>query len=157
MVVSYNWLKELVDFPYSPEELSGILTGQGMTVDGLQKIGAPYNNIVVGELVTVTQHPDADKLSVCTVDTGSEQLQIVCGAPGIKAGQKIFQLTVENYSVLPVADGVPLVFKNYIFDVFTGFAHGVNYLVGFLLFDACIIGSLDDQQRALNLICAKKR
>lgn len=89
MLVSYNWLKELVEFPYSPDELSAVLTAQGMTVDALQKIGSPYDKIVVGELIEVNPHPDADKLSVCTVDTGKEQLQIVCGAPGISAGQKV--------------------------------------------------------------------
>jgi phenylalanyl-tRNA synthetase beta chain len=89
MLVSYNWLKELVEFPYSPDELSVVLTSQGMTVDALQTIGTPYDNIVVGELIEVNQHPDADKLSVCIVDTGKERLQIVCGAPGIKAGQKV--------------------------------------------------------------------
>ncbi len=89
MLVSYNWLKELVDFPYSPEELADVLTRQGMTVDSLDRFGQPYDNVVVGRLVDVAQHPNADKLSVCRVDVGGEALQIVCGAPGIKAGQHV--------------------------------------------------------------------
>ena len=89
MLISYNWLKELVDFPYSPEELSKILTAQGMTVDSLEQSGVSYDNVVVGKIIEVEKHPDADKLSVCKVDVGDETLQIVCGAPGVAAGQTV--------------------------------------------------------------------
>ena len=89
MLISYNWLKELVDFPCSPEELSKILTAQGMTVDSLEQSGVSYDNVVVGKILEVEKHPDADKLSVCIVDVGDETLQIVCGAPGVAAGQTV--------------------------------------------------------------------
>ena len=89
MYISYEWLKEIIDFPYTPEELSKIFTAQGMTVDGLEKVGMSYENVVVGKLLEVAAHPQADKLHVCKVDVGSETLQIVCGAPGIKAGDII--------------------------------------------------------------------
>ena len=89
MLISYNWLKELVDFPYSPDELSKILTAQGMTVDSLEQSGVSYDNVVVGKILEVNKHPDADKLSVCKVDVGDETLQIVCGAPGVAVGQTV--------------------------------------------------------------------
>ena len=90
MLISYNWLKELVDFSYSPDELSMILTDQGMTVDGIERVGFSYDNIVVGKIVEVEKHPDADKLSVLKVDVAKgELLQIVCGAPGVAPGQKV--------------------------------------------------------------------
>ena len=89
MIVSYNWLRELTVFPYTPAELADVLTKQGMTVDSLQKRGAPYTGIVTGELIEVKPHPKADKLTVCRVNTGTETVQIVCGAPGLKTGQKI--------------------------------------------------------------------
>ncbi len=89
MLISYNWLKELVDFPYLPEELSKILTAQGMTVDSLEQSGVSYDNVVVGKILEVEKHPDADKLSVCIVDVGDETLQIVCGAPDVAAGQTV--------------------------------------------------------------------
>jgi len=89
MLISYNWLKELTNFPYSPEELSEILTAQGMTVDSLEQSGVSYDNVVVGKILEVEKHPDAEKLSVCKVDVGDETLQIVCGAPGVAAGQTV--------------------------------------------------------------------
>ncbi len=89
MRISYTWLKELVDVPYSPQELAEILTRQGMAVDALEKVGASFDNIVVGKLLEVQPHPNADALSVCRVDVGAETLQIVCGAPNIHAGQQV--------------------------------------------------------------------
>ena len=89
MRVSYTWLKELLAFPYSPRELADVLTRQGMTVDALDRFGRPYDHVVVGELVEVQKHPNADALSVCKVNVGTETLQIVCGAPNIKAGQRV--------------------------------------------------------------------
>lgn len=89
MNISYEWLKELIDIPYTPEELSKIMTAQGMTVDGLKKVGMSYDNVVIGKLLEVAEHPQADKLHVCKVDVGDEVLQIVCGAPGIKVGDTV--------------------------------------------------------------------
>jgi phenylalanyl-tRNA synthetase beta chain len=89
MLVSYTWLKELVAFEHTPDELAELLTRQGMTVDGLERRGRPYEHIVVGELLEVRPHANADTLSVCRVTTGKEELQVVCGAPGIKAGDRV--------------------------------------------------------------------
>ena len=89
MYISYEWLKEIIDIPYSPEELSKIFTSQGMTVDGMEHVGMSYDNVVIGRLLEVAEHPQADKLHVCKVDVGGEVLQIVCGAPGIKVGDTV--------------------------------------------------------------------
>ena len=89
MRASYVWLRELLNFPYAPRELAAIFTRQGMTVDALEHFGRPYDQVVVGELLEVQRHPNADTLTVCKVNVGAETLQIVCGAPGIKAGQRV--------------------------------------------------------------------
>lgn len=89
MRVSYTWLKELVEVPYSAQELGEVLTRQGMAVDALEHWGRPYDKIVVGVVRAVEKHPNADTLSVCRVDVGNEELQIVCGAPNVRAGQHV--------------------------------------------------------------------
>lgn len=97
MKISYNWLKEFVDFSFTPEELSEILTNTGLEVEGIEKIEAVKGGLVgviVGEVMSCTKHPDADKLNVTEVFTGSETLQIVCGAPNVAKGQKVLVATV---------------------------------------------------------------
>jgi phenylalanyl-tRNA synthetase beta chain len=98
MKVAYNWLKSYLDFPYSPEELSAILTQTGLEVEGLEtfeEIQGGLKGVVIGEVLSCQQHPDADKLKVTTVSIGKEEpLQIVCGAPNVAAGQKVVVATV---------------------------------------------------------------
>jgi phenylalanyl-tRNA synthetase beta chain len=97
MKISYNWLKAFVDFSFTPEELSEILTNTGLEVEGIEKIEAVKGGLVgviVGEVMSCTKHPDADKLNVTEVFTGSETLQIVCGAPNVAQGQKVLVATV---------------------------------------------------------------
>lgn len=98
MKVAYNWLKTYLDFPYSPEELSAILTQTGLEVEGIElfeEIQGGLKGVVIGEVLTCEQHPDADKLKVTTVNIGlSEPLQIVCGAPNVAVGQKVVVATV---------------------------------------------------------------
>jgi len=97
MKISYNWLKEFVDFSFTPEELSEILTNTGLEVEGIEKIEAIKGGlagVIVGEVMSCTKHPDADKLNVTEVFTGSETLQIVCGAPNVAQGQKVLVATV---------------------------------------------------------------
>lgn len=98
MKVAYNWLKSYLDFPYSPEELSAILTQTGLEVEGLEtfeEIQGGLKGVLIGEVLTCQQHPDADKLKVTTVSIGKEEpLQIVCGAPNVAAGQKVVVATV---------------------------------------------------------------
>ncbi|SIS51294.1 phenylalanine--tRNA ligase subunit beta [Salimicrobium flavidum] len=90
MLISLNWLKELVDISgYSTEELAEIITKTGIEVDGVYEPEDLPENIIVGNILSCEQHPNADKLSLCQVDTGKETLQIVCGAPNVRAGQKV--------------------------------------------------------------------
>ncbi|MEY4286296.1 MAG: hypothetical protein RL511_369 [Bacteroidota bacterium] len=98
MKVSYNWLKTYLDFPYSPEELSEILTQTGLEVESLEQfdeIQGGLEGVLIGEVLTCEKHPDADKLKVTTVSIGTDtHLQIVCGAPNVAAGQKVLVATV---------------------------------------------------------------
>jgi phenylalanyl-tRNA synthetase beta chain len=89
MKVSYKWLKELVDFDWSPEELAGKLTDAGVEVETITPLGSGLEKVVVGEIKRVQKHPQADHLSVCEVEIGSEFLQIVCGAPNVKEKAKV--------------------------------------------------------------------
>ncbi len=98
MKISYNWLKQYLDFDLSPEELSELLTDCGLEVEGLDKwqsIKGGLQGVVIGEVKTCEKHPDADKLSVTTVDIGGDHLlPIVCGAPNVAAGQKVVVATI---------------------------------------------------------------
>jgi phenylalanyl-tRNA synthetase beta chain len=90
MRVPLSWLREFVQFDLTPEQLAERLTLLGMEVKGIDQRGADWNNVVVGELLTVAKHPRADRLSLTTVTTGSgEPLEIVCGATNIAPGQRI--------------------------------------------------------------------
>lgn len=102
MLVSLKWLKEYVDFgDKSVEEMSALLTGLGLEVDGVDYvIEEESENIVVGYVESSKKHPDADKLNLCQVDVGEEEnLQIVCGAANVAAGQKV--VVAKPGAVLP--------------------------------------------------------
>jgi phenylalanyl-tRNA synthetase beta chain len=93
MTVSYNWLKDYIDIPESPEDIGKILTSTGLEVESVEpfeSIRGGLQGFVIGEVLTCVRHPNADKLSVTTVDVGAEKpSQIVCGAPNVAAGQKV--------------------------------------------------------------------
>ena len=90
MRVPMSWLREFVDFEMTPEALAERLTLLGMEVQGIERRGTEWRNVVVGELLTVAKHPRADRLSLTTVTTGSgEPLEIVCGATNIAPGQRV--------------------------------------------------------------------
>ncbi|ACB85388.1 phenylalanine--tRNA ligase subunit beta [Natranaerobius thermophilus] len=93
MQVSYNWLCEYLDLDISPQELAEKLTNGGVEVEGIEQLNPDLDDIVVGEVKEVTEHPNGDKLSVTKVDVGdasdSSELQIVCGAPNVAVGQKV--------------------------------------------------------------------
>jgi phenylalanyl-tRNA synthetase beta chain len=89
MKTTLNWLKQYVDFNWSPEELAERLTMLGLEVEGVQKLGGEFNGIVVAQVITRDKHPNADKLSVCRVNDGTGERQIVCGAQNFKAGDKV--------------------------------------------------------------------
>src|SRR5512146_334474 len=103
MKVTLNWLKEYVEFDWSPEELAERLTMLGLEVEDVRRIGAEFEGIVVGQVVTRDKHPNADKLSVCRVNDGKGERQIVCGAQNFKAGDKV-PLILPGYS-LPAKPG----------------------------------------------------
>jgi len=91
MLLSYNWLKEfLPDLQKSPEEMVNFLSKHVAQVEGFKKLGIGLNNkIVVGKILEISNHPNADKLRLVLIDTGKEKLKIVCGAPNIEKGQKV--------------------------------------------------------------------
>lgn len=93
MKISYNWLKRYMNVDIPAEAAEKLLTDSGLEVEGLEKIQSVkggLEGIVIGEVLTCEKHPNADKLSVTTVNVGGETpLQIVCGAPNVAAGQKV--------------------------------------------------------------------
>jgi len=98
MTISYNWLKQFLKIDWSPEQTSELLTNLGLEVEGIdtyQSIKGGLNGVVVGEVLTCIQHPNADKLKITTVNIGENTpLQIVCGAPNVAAGQKVPVATI---------------------------------------------------------------
>jgi len=103
MYIALNWLKELVDCELAPEDLAKTLTLAGFEVESIEDRSTWADGVVVGRVLTRIQHPNADKLSVCTVDVGGEEpLQIVCGAANVRAGILVAVATVGTY--LPKVD-----------------------------------------------------
>jgi len=99
MNISYNWLKEYVDFDLTPQEICDVLTSVGLEVDALeeiQTIKGGLKGLVVGKVLSCEIHPNSDHLHVCKVDLGNgeEPQQIVCGAPNVAAGQKVIVATL---------------------------------------------------------------
>jgi phenylalanyl-tRNA synthetase beta chain len=93
MKISYNWLKDYLKIDLDPHKVAEILTGIGLEIEGTEEwvsVKGGLEGIVIGEVLTCAKHPDADKLSVTTVNIGGPQpLHIVCGAPNVAAGQKV--------------------------------------------------------------------
>lgn len=98
MNISYNWLKEYVDFDLTPEEVSAALTSIGLETDGVeevQSIKGGLEGLVVGEVLTCEPHPNSDHMHITTVDLGEgEPVQIVCGAANVAVGQKVIVATL---------------------------------------------------------------
>ncbi|MFL6568900.1 MAG: phenylalanine--tRNA ligase subunit beta [Chthoniobacterales bacterium] len=90
MKFSVNWLREFVDLPASVDELADLLTFAGVEIEGIEQRGGNFDNVVVAQINSFTQHPNADRLSVCDVDDGTNHhRQIVCGAKNFKADDKV--------------------------------------------------------------------
>ena len=84
MNISLNWLKTYIDFDFTPKELADRLTMLGIEVESIKELGIGLEGVVVGQVVNITPHPNADKLVLCKVDIdGDEPIQIVCGAPNV--------------------------------------------------------------------------
>ena len=113
MTISYNWLSEYLPWPIEPEKLSKILTSIGLEVESLtfyENVKGGLAGLVVGEVMTVTQHPNADKLKITTVHIGAETpLQIVCGASNVAVGQKVIVATIGT-TIYP-STGDPLTMR----------------------------------------------
>jgi phenylalanyl-tRNA synthetase beta chain len=89
MDVSEQWLRSFVDPPISAEQIAEELTMAGLEVEGVQPVAPAFSGVVVGAVLAVERHPNADKLTVCTVDAGTgSTLSIVCGAPNVVAGMR---------------------------------------------------------------------
>ncbi|SDS28259.1 phenylalanyl-tRNA synthetase beta subunit [Mucilaginibacter mallensis] len=101
MKISYNWLKEFIDTDKTPEEISTILTGTGLEVESLEKVQAVpggLEGLVIGHVKEATFHPNSDHLNITKVDVGTgEDLQIVCGAANVAAGQKVVVAVVGAF------------------------------------------------------------
>ena len=93
MNISYNWLKDYLDFDLQPDEVAAALTSIGLETGGVeevQTIKGGLEGLVIGEVLTCEEHPNSDHLHITTVNVGgAESLQIVCGAPNVAAGQKV--------------------------------------------------------------------
>jgi phenylalanyl-tRNA synthetase beta chain len=95
MNISYNWLKEYIDIDLEPAVLAEKLTNAGLEAVIVETLPDFFRSIVVGHVVAREKHPDADKLSVCSIDLGDgEPKQIICGAPNIDVGQKVPVATI---------------------------------------------------------------
>ncbi|MFP6817433.1 MAG: phenylalanine--tRNA ligase subunit beta [Pseudomonadales bacterium] len=86
MKFSEAWLREWVDPAISRDELLEQLTMAGLEVDGASSVAGDFSGVIVAEIVSVTRHPEADKLSVCQVSDGADTYQVVCGAPNVRPG-----------------------------------------------------------------------
>jgi len=113
MTISYKWLSEYLPVKVEPEKLSRILTSVGLEVESFEKydeVKGGLSGLVIGEVLTTEKHPNADKLTLTTVNTGNGvPLQIVCGAPNVAAGQKVIVAKVGT-TIYPTT-GEPLTMK----------------------------------------------
>ncbi|MCC5946229.1 MAG: phenylalanine--tRNA ligase subunit beta [Bernardetiaceae bacterium] len=113
MKIAYRWLNEFIRLQETPEKIAEKLTATGLEVEGIEpfeSIEGGLEGLCIGEVLTCGKHPDADKLSLTTVDIGAgEPLQIVCGAPNVAAGQKVIVATVGT--TLYPKEGEPLKIK----------------------------------------------
>jgi phenylalanyl-tRNA synthetase beta chain len=103
MKLTLNWLKQYVDFDWSPEELAERLTMLGLEVEGVHKVAGEFEGVVVAQILTKDKVPGSDKLSVCKVNDGKSERTIICGAQNHNAGDKV-PLILPNYA-LPLKPG----------------------------------------------------
>jgi len=89
MKFSEQWLREWVNPNIGSQELTDQITMAGLEVDGFEAVAGEFSGVVVGEVVSVAPHPDADKLRVCQVSNGEQTVQVVCGAPNVRDGLKV--------------------------------------------------------------------
>jgi len=101
MKISLNWIKQYVDTDLTPKEVADKLTMAGSEVKGLEVIGENWDGIVVGQITAVNPHPNADRLTLVTINHGSGEETVVCGAPNVAAGAKIAFAPVGSMLINP--------------------------------------------------------
>ena len=111
MKISYNWLKEFIDLELSPEETAEKLTLIGLEVEEIEEYGSLLEGVIVGEVLEVKEHSNADRLRICMVNLGDEEAQIICGADNVAAGQKVPVATVGTTLPITLEDGSKLIIK----------------------------------------------
>ena len=84
-----NWLREFVNPALTTQQLVDQLTMAGLEVDGFEPVATNFSQVVVAQVVATSPHPDAEKLTVCRVNAGDEEVQIVCGAANVRPGIKV--------------------------------------------------------------------
>lgn len=90
MKISLNWIKNYIDISnFTVDEIEKSLTMAGLEVENIENVGENLKGFIVGEVISKKEHPNADKLTLCEVSTGSEVFQVVCGAPNVAQNQKI--------------------------------------------------------------------
>ena len=113
MIISYKWLSEYLPVPVEPDRLNRILTSIGLEVESMEKyeeVKGGLSGLIIGEVLSIEKHPNADKLTLTKVNIGSkEPLQIVCGAPNVAAGQKVIVAPVGT-TIYPTT-GAPMTMK----------------------------------------------
>src|SRR6478736_62215 len=114
MKISYRWLQQYINITESPEEIGQVLTSTGLEVESVEPfetVKGGLKGLVIGEVLTCARHPNADKLSITTVDVGGDKpSQIVCGAPNVAAGQKVV-VALPGTTVYPTT-GDPFTIKS---------------------------------------------
>ena len=101
MKVSYNWLKQYIDVKLPAAEVADRLTMAGVEVKSSQVIGGAWEGIVIGQILAVNKHPNADRLTLLDIDTGSSKETVVCGAPNVAVNAKIAYAPVGSHLVNP--------------------------------------------------------
>jgi phenylalanyl-tRNA synthetase beta chain len=110
MIISLNWIKRyLPSLDASVDQIDKALTAVGLEVEGVENLGEPYEKLIVAKVLECAKHPEADKLSITKVFNGTEEIQIVCGAPNVAAGKTVVLAPVG--SKLPLPDGGELKLK----------------------------------------------
>jgi phenylalanyl-tRNA synthetase beta chain len=105
MKVSHNWLKEFIDLKLSPADTAEKLTLIGLEEEETFEYGSTLEGVIVGEVLEVKPHPNADRLQLCQVNLGDEEVQIVCGAKNVAKGQKVPVATVGSTLPIKLDDG----------------------------------------------------
>lgn len=105
MKISVNWLRDYIKTDLSVDEIADKLTLTGLEVEDIEESGSDFKGIVIGEVLGVKSHPNADRLTLCETNIGEETVQIVCGAPNVAAGQKVAVATVGSTLPLTLDDG----------------------------------------------------